>query len=213
MIRGASRGFMHSLLGPFSIIVATIISIIYFQNTKDVIISLLIGLIGPLLLHLLLKFLLRAWANATNTNIKPNSLSRLGGALLTLAWGWIFICLILIFLTILPPWGKTMTIIHHDITGSASYGQIAQPLEKIFYAGPKQTTLSTKDADANINPQSLADDPRFQKVLKDPDVQKAIDAHDLGKLMSNPKIMALTQQIMTDPETLKKVMAIYKTSH
>ena len=64
--------------GPFSIIVATIISIVYYQITKDLIISLLIGLIGPLLLHLLLKFLLKTWAKATNTDIKPDFLKPLG---------------------------------------------------------------------------------------------------------------------------------------
>ena len=30
--------------------------------------------------------------------------------------------------------------------------------------------------------------------------------------MSNPKMMDLTQQIMSDPATMKKVMALYKQS-
>ena len=112
---------MHSLLGPFSIIAATIISIIYYQITKDTIISLIIGLAGPLLLHLLLKFLLKTWATATNNDIKPDFLSRLGGAILTLTWGWVFIIFTLILLAVLPPLGKNINSIHDDVTKSASY--------------------------------------------------------------------------------------------
>ncbi len=58
--------------------------------------------------------------------------------------------------------------------------------------------------------QSLAQDPRFQKILQDAEIQQEINGHDMAKLMSNPKIMALTQQIMTDPEMLKKVMAVWQ---
>jgi uncharacterized membrane protein required for colicin V production len=210
LMRGASRGFMKSLLGPFSIIVATILSIIYYQNTKDLIVSLLIGLIGPLLLHLLLKFLLKAWANATNTNIGPNFISRLTGAILTLLWGWVFIILTLLLVVVLPPWGKTLTAVRSDVTGSGSYYYIAKPLGKIFFAAPKQNIAPATNAPSNPDVKSLADDPRFQKILQDPDIQKEINAHDMVDLMRNPKIMALTQQIMNDPATMKKLFAVYQ---
>jgi len=200
LIRGASRGFMHSLTGPFSIIVTTIISIIYYQTTEDMIASLIIGLIGPLLLNLLLKFLLKAWVKATNTDIKPNFLSRLGGSILTLIWGWVFIIFTLILLTVLPPWGETLTAVHNDVTKSNSYLIAAKPLEETFFAASK-----------NNDAKSLAEDPRFQKILQDPDIQKEIDAHDIVKLMRNPKMMDLVQQIMRDPATMKKIMAIYKS--
>ena len=121
LIRGASRGFINSLLIPFSIIVATIISIIYYQITKEMIVSLLIGLIGPLLLNLGIRVLLKKLAKATNSEIKPNFWSRLGGACLTLAWGWVFIIFALILLVSLPTWGNTLTAIHNDVIKSASY--------------------------------------------------------------------------------------------
>jgi len=200
LIQGAVRGFMNSLTVPFSIIVATIISIIYYQITKDVIISLALALIGPLLLHLLLKFLLKTWARATNREINPNFLSRLGGAILTFTWWWIFIIFTLILLTVLPPWGKTLTAIHNDVSTSASYIYIAKPLGEAI-------TSEAPSSDA----KSLAEDPRFQKILQDPDIQKEIDAHDIVKLMSNPKMMDLAQQIMSDPATMKKVMALYSS--
>ena len=100
IIRGSSRGFMRSLINPFSIIATTILSIIYYQNTKDMLISMLIGSIGPIVLTFFLKSILSTFSTATNTDIKPNFLSRFGGALLTLIWGWAFIVFTLILLAL-----------------------------------------------------------------------------------------------------------------
>ena len=209
--RGASRGFMRSLTGPFSIIVTTIISIIYYQTTEDLIISLLIGLIGPLLLNYFLNFLLKTWAKATNTEIKPGFFSCLGGSMLTLIWGWVFIIFTLILFTVLPPWGETLTAIHNDVGNSASYGYIAKPLENALFATSKQNAAAAASEASSNDAKSLAEDPRFQKILQDPDIQKEIDAHDIVKLMSNPKMMDLVQQIMNDPATMKKVFALYSS--
>jgi uncharacterized membrane protein required for colicin V production len=209
LFRGFSRGFMRSLLGPFSIIVATIISIIYYQITQDLVLSLVIGLIGPFILHLLLKFFLKMLAKATNTEVPPGFLSRLGGAILTLAWGWVFIILTLLLLTLLPPLGKTLASMRSDVTRSISY-TIAKPLEDLLFASSKQNNAAVTSAAPNNDAKSLAEDPRFQKVLQDPEVQKEIDAHDMVKLMSNPKMMDLTREILSDPATMKKVMAVYQ---
>ncbi len=201
---------MNSLTVPFSIIVATIISIIYYQTTEDMIASLLIGLIGPLLLNLLLKFLLKTWAKAINTEIKPGFLSRLGGSVLTLIWGWVFIIFALILLTVLPPWGETLTAVHNDVTKSASC-LIAKHLEEILFGphdGHSQLLAASKQ---NNDAKSLAEDPRFREILHDPDIQKEIDAHDIVKLMNNPKMMDLVKQIMSDPVTMKRVFALYKS--
>jgi hypothetical protein len=211
LIRGASRGFMNSLIPPFSIIVTTVLSTIYYQNTHDVIPSLIIGLIGPLFLNFLLKFLLKEWAGATNTEIKPDFLSCLGGSILTLIWGWVFIIFALILLVVLPPWGKTLTTVHNDVSRSTSYTRIAEPWEGRLFAYSKQNVPAATNTSLSFDANSLAEDPRFQKIIQDPDVQKEIDAHDIVKLMSNPKIQALTRQIMSDPATMKKVLALYSS--
>ena len=163
-----------------------------------------------MLLNFLLKFLLKTWAKATNSEIKPDFLSRLGGAILTLAWGWVFIIFTLILLAVLPPWGKTLTAVHNDVTRSASYCY-RQALGRKFFCCLKTKCRRSHDEASNTDAKSLAEDPRFQKILQDPDIQKEIDAHDIVKLMSNPKMMDLTQQIMSDPATMKKVLALYNS--
>jgi uncharacterized membrane protein required for colicin V production len=208
---GSARGFMRSLLGPAALILATMAGIFYYQLTRDLIMSLVIGLLGPILLHLLLKFLLKTFARATNTDTGPGFLSSVGGSLLTFAWGGVFMVLTLILLALLPAKIAPWTTLHHDITTSISYTSTAPWIDKFFPVLQKNpsaaaNTSSTPDA------QSLAQDPRFQKILQDPETQKEINNHDMGKLMTNPKIMALTQQIMSDPEMIKKVMAAYRNS-
>ena len=212
LIRGASRGIVKSFIGPFSIIVTTILSIIYYQITEDIVASLLIGLIGPLLLGLLLKFLFRIWVKATNTDIKkPRFLSRLGGAILTFIWGWVFIIFTLILLTVLPPWGKTLIAVHNDVCTSDSYIYIVRPLGQHFFAASKQNTTAVTSEGPSPEAKSLAQDPRFQKILQDPDIQKEINAHDIAKLMSNPKMMDFIRQIMSDPVAMKKIFTLYNS--
>ena len=53
--RGASRGFIQSLLGPLAFILATAAAFIYYQNTKNIYVSLILGLAGPFILHFFLE--------------------------------------------------------------------------------------------------------------------------------------------------------------
>jgi uncharacterized membrane protein required for colicin V production len=215
---GASRGFLRSLLGPVSLVVGTVVSIVYYNCTKQLIVSLIIGLAGPFILLLILKFLLRTWVSVTKSTDKPDFLSRTGGLVLTLFWGWVFVVFTLILLAAFPPLNEPLKFIHHDVTSSVSYS-VAKPLEDIFFqspqkipaAGPVRAHAAGSAANPSGEAKSLADDPRFQKVLQDPEVQKEIREHDYVKLMQNPKMLALTQQIMNDPAAMKKVLSVYKT--
>lgn len=209
LARGAARGFIRSLLAPISLIITTILSILYYQATHDLIVSLLLGLLGPILLHHLLKFLLKTFARATNTDTSPGFFSSFAGSVLTLAWGWVFIALTLILLALFPAKENFWTPYHKDLTASISYKIIAPWEEKLFPL-PKEKSTDKTRLSSTADTQSLAQDPRFQKILQDAEIQQEIKDHDMAKLMSNPKIMALTQQIMTDPEMLKKVMAVWQ---
>jgi len=212
LIRGAARGFLNSIIFPLCIIATTALSIVYYQLTKELILTLIIGIAGPFLLFFLFKLIISKALKAVNSEIKPSLLSRLGGALLTLAWGWVFISCTVLLLAVLPCWGKTMTFIHNDVTKSASYF-FAKPWGESFFGPSIKNTKTDKGTASENAAKSLANDPRFQILMNDPEIQKEIDAHDMVKLMSNPKMIELTQQIISDPETMKKVMAIYSTQN
>jgi len=228
LIRGASRGFILTALVPVSIILSTLISILYYMITEDEVIGCLIALIFPVLFYYLFKHLIKKLIEATNRQIRPSVWSRLGGSIFNLTWGWIFISFALILLSVLPPWGNKMTAFRNDVRESASFYCVAQPIAKnifnavtakdptlrkevtpyIFPSSPSKDSAIALDA-TNPDVKSLTEDPRFKVLLEDPEIQKEIEAHDFVTLMSNPKIINLTQQIIRDPATLRKVMALY----
>ncbi|MDE2027702.1 MAG: CvpA family protein [Candidatus Omnitrophica bacterium] len=217
LARGFIAGFVNSLIPPFSIIIGTLISYFYYLSTKHMLTSLALGVLAPLFIYAVCRTILGIWSKATNTDMKPGFVSSMTGAVLNLLWGWVFIIATLILLALLPPMGKALTIVHNDITKSASYA-LAKPWQDAFLASqPKAAVPDNKTADGTSGAanapavQTLAQDARFKKVMNDPEIQHDIDSHNIIALMSNPKMMELTRQIMSDPETLKKVMAVYNS--
>lgn len=206
-MRGYSRGFMKSLMNPIAIIVTSIISIAYYQSTNDIVTSLAIGLIGPLALGIVLKFILNLWPKTFYSDVRTNLYSSLAGSVLTFAWGWIFIIFTLILLTVLPPLEDALINIHNDVVKSMSYNLVAKPLGTNIFGILKEGT--TAPDNAGNGEKSFFNDPRFQKIAQDPDVQQAVQAHDYVRLLSNPKVIALTNQVMSDPTALKEFMALY----
>ena len=95
--------------------------------------------------------------------------------------------------------------VYNDIRRSAAY-RIIRPFTAHFI--PTSILGAQPEAKTDNPAASLAQDPRFQSVFQDPEIQKAIAAQDYGKLMANPKIMGLTQELMSDPQAMKKLMAI-----
>jgi len=213
LARGASRGFMRSLTGPFSIIVGTLISMIYYRQTGHMAMSVTIGLLAPLLLSLVLKLFLNMQINPLEGHLPI--ISRLSGAVITLSWGWAFIAFTLVLLSLIPPLSPPLTAVRDDVTKSISYAMV-KPWSDLVFPLPQPNMETTKNqkpspAGGAAAAQSLAQDPRFQKVLQDPEVQKEIQSHDIMELMKNSKMMDLVQQIMSDPATMKKVLSVYSS--
>lgn len=98
----------------------------------------------------------------------------------------------------------------NDVTKSASYS-LAKPMTDYFTDTSKQNIAKVTGAVLNPDAKSLALDPRFQKILQDPEIQQEIQSHDIAQLMRNPKMIELTQQIMSDPAAMKKVLALYSS--
>jgi hypothetical protein len=61
-----------------------------------------------------------------------------------------------------------------------------------------------RDQDIMTMIQSLQNDPEFQKILRDPEVMRAVNAGDIPALTANPEFMKLLQN-STVQEIQKKV--------
>jgi uncharacterized membrane protein required for colicin V production len=193
--RGSLQGFVGSLLGPLGLIIASIVSVIYYAYTKNIAISLCIGLFGPFLLTWLFRFILHSWNKMTNPQKELSFLSQLGGALLSLAWGMTMLAITVLLLVMIPPFNKPLELLSKDIHSSLLYGAI-KPFDTMAVS-----TISPED-----NIQSLSQDKRIQDLLHDPQITDAINRKDYSSLMSNPKITA----IMQDPQLIKRMMSVYR---
>ena len=100
---GWRRGFLRTLLGPVSLLLATIVSYFYYNFTHDFLKSLLIGLIGPFVLNIILAVVLTLWNKTVNQNQKANNFSRAWGGLFNLVWMGGIILLTLVLLVFMPP--------------------------------------------------------------------------------------------------------------
>ena len=189
--KGASRGFLGSLLGPLALILATIISIVYYAYTKNALPTLCIGLIGPFVL----SWLFRSVLHSLNPENNLSFISRLSGALLSLCWGMSILIMTIVLITIIPPMHSVMQSIDKDIYAS-----------KVYQAIKPFNPFAVAKTDPQVNIKYLSQDPRIQAIINDPQIIDAVNRKDYAAMISNPKITALMQ----DPEMIKKMMAIYQ---
>ncbi|MEI7998300.1 MAG: CvpA family protein [Candidatus Omnitrophota bacterium] len=198
VLQGARRGFFGSLLGPLALIFASIISIIYFIGTKNFFISLCIGLLGPLLLTWIFRFFFHSWNKLTNPDGNLTAASRIGGAILSLSWGIGMITITLLLFSLMPPTNKPLHFASNDLQKSIFY-HLIKPLN--FLAPDENKPKSPQD-----DIKTLSADQRIQDIINDPQLVESIRNKDYSSIMSNPKIIALTQ----DPVLLKRMFALYK---
>ena len=194
--RGTGLGFIGSLLGPLALIIASIVSIVYFAWTKNLPVSLCIGLFGPFILAWIFRFFLRSWTKVTNPQGQLSMPSRLGGALLTWGWGMIMYAITLLLLTMLPTIYPPLEPINKDVHASLTY-QVIKPFD--FYASDDRST-------AKDDIKTLSEDQRIQDIINDPDIIKAIQNKNFASLTSNPKMMKLIQ----DPALIKRMLRVHQ---
>ncbi len=193
LLRGASRGFARSVIGPCALIIATGLAFLYYRVTKDIGVSLAIGLLGPIALSLILKMILGS-INASG-KIDPGFFSRLTGAVITALWLAVLVLPVIFVLTFLPPIHPSITAMRKDIHRSFSYTILITP-----FIPPER---ATGHADAI---KDLREDPRMEALLKDPAIVRAIQRKDYTALISNPKITESVQ----DPQFIQKLLSAYK---
>jgi len=100
--RGWSKGFLRNLLGPVSLILSCILATIYFRETKNMIISLLMGIFGPFVLNILFSLSIAAWNQTVDGKKDLSEISRLLGAGISMLWGGIYLVLILTLISVAP---------------------------------------------------------------------------------------------------------------
>lgn len=208
--RGSSRGILQSLIGPFAFITATAGAYLYYQSTHNILISLAIGILGPMVLYWTLLILLRSIAKLLGGETQPNILSRIAGAAVTTAWGLIIFIPIIIMLSLFPNFHPKIKEMTTDIKNSRTYASIRPYLKWLNLPEDKAQVVAAPSVHKSkpIHTNALAEiqeDKHMQELLNDPVLKEALEQKNYAALLSNPKIMQMAQ----DPEFVKKLMAAY----
>lgn len=214
---GWHKGFLRIIFGPIALTICCIIGLIYFKITQDLIKSLLISILGPIVLNLIFLFALKTWRKATNQEkgVPAFSLGRLAGATCCLFWRGTLLILTAILLTLIPFSGVGLGHIKTDIASSKTY----QITNKFFKQDQFQGSLDITSLQKTLqDPEKLKrieqtqeykdimEDSRVQALLNDENVIKMIEKNNFVGLMENQNLKA----IIEDKELLQKFLAFNK---
>lgn len=200
VLLGLSRGLLRSIFGPIALIAGSWLAYAYYLSTHQTFVAVCLGFIAPMAISFLLKFIVAGWLKSLNPEEEPDIISRLAGALVTLLWGWVFVIFAVIFIEFFPGFNKTIKDLHASIKKSHVVNLTITPFKNLILPPAPQSA-----DDAEI--KQLAQDPRIIDLMNDPEIQRASKNNDVAAMLKNPKVMKLTQEMMKDPELLKKMMA------
>ena len=198
-VRGACKGFLPTLIGPASFVIATTAAILWFNVMPNMIVALLIALIGPILLAWIIRQILirTTWKDG----LPPATpVSRISGAILQALWGGSMLLVVVIIAIIVPLKDLGFANIANDLETSTTYRIFQRPLES-FNLIPHREKIVSPDQDI----QDILADPKIQKLLSDPQALAAIEKKDIATLFSNPLILDLTR----DPVLISKMLRVY----
>ena len=142
--RGYSLGLLRTLLGPISLFLGTVASFIYYIKTSNVLISLVIGIVGPVAINILLSLILKFSKKISPDQKSFFSLRRLLAGLINASWYGAIIAITLVLLVIIPYPVKWFQRTQDDIVSSISYRVLYQLFPKNMITAKKQIDMSLK---------------------------------------------------------------------
>jgi len=212
-VRGFSNGILRTLLSPIALIVGTVLSYIYYQQTHDFLKSLMLSVLGPFLVSIILGIILRIYENTGKKKGAIGPISRFGGGLLALSWSGLWFILLVLLVTMLPIpklqsvqkvilasyfYSRVNDLIGDKLPGSSPLG--VEKISEVLEDPERLESLKeTPEYDELMNEESL------QTVLSDKKTMDQIQKKDVAQLLQNPKFQAVLQ----DKDILKKVMALH----
>lgn len=210
LYRGWAKGFLRTLIGPISLIVACIAGIIYYSSTHNIMAGILIGVLGPILLNILFSISINIWHQTVNVNRPLSYASRLLGSGFSLVWGSLHLALMIILLFMIPldfPWLRHL---REQVLLSRSYAVIQQQTKTIL---PVESLNAPQLLEMLRDPahlekvhsleeyKTLMEEKVIMDILSDEDILRYIEDKNFSQLMTNPKV----QSLLENPEVLKKV--------
>jgi len=210
-VTGWQRGLLQSLLGPLSFLVCIFAGVAYFNKTHNIMVSFIIGIVGPIVIKFFGWILIHLGRKARGKEESELALAtRLLGAGLRLAWGGAMIAITVMLIAVTPIQFLSLGKAKTDVLRSQTYQVVWSLAQKYFPAvtqGFKSSSgsgfsLGQDPASAGVSPyQTLMADPRFQALLSDPQALQLLQEQNFAELEKNAKYQA----IIKDPDMVARV--------
>ena len=210
--QGCKKGLLTIVLGPLSLLLGIGASAIYYNQTKNFLISLILSIFAPIIIHIALKILLKLFHHP-NEEKKFLTLGRVFGGIINLAWNGAWVVLTIVVLALLPAQIPWLNKIQDNILASKTYQLILSVSGKKIPAGMNDIKKVTNIMNDPQRMQELRDTKEMKDVLADQDIQALLDddtareqikKKDFFALLKNPHMQA----ILNNPDLLKKFIAL-----
>ena len=215
-VKGCFQGIGKSVRTPVSLVLGGIISLLYYQATADLVKTMLISLISPIILSITISLTLKFFTKTIVKDKELSPLSRLGGGAVSLTWNSIYLCLVLIFISIFPGGNADFQAIQKDVLRSNSFA-LAKDLSRNIFpieALDIKTLLTNLQDVKKIEKlrstkafKRIINNKKFMDFLTDETITKDLMNKDITKVLSNPKL----QSILKDKELLEQLYDLNKT--
>jgi len=210
-------GFFRAILGPISLTLAIIISMVYYAKEGNLLMAIVISVFGPFVIHIGLTILCRILNLTKGKDKELSPLSRILGGLFSSSWMGTMLLLIILMIAMVPAPFDWIKKAQNTIYDSTSYHLISKVIGRDL---PKeQLSLETlseivKNPDAQKQLQeteefqSIMDNEKVQNILEDNNILEMIQNKDFRGLMESEKIRDLTQDknLMENMMNFQKVI-------
>lgn len=213
-IRGWMKGFLRTIFGPISLIIGGIASYVYFKQSGNIFVSILIGLVLPFILNFGLSFLLNIWRKATDED-DSFTIGRLLGGIFSCIWGTSLATLIVILIVLTPPQISWLKKLQNQIKQSQYYSFLNQyiTLEKTDDQIGLNTLQKILNDPVKIQRfqetetfRELVNDEKLKKIFADQETLNNLKNNNIGALLKNPEFLKL----ISDEEFRTKILSAYQ---
>lgn len=231
-LTGWRKGFLRSLLGPFSLLVCIYAAAAYFQKTHNIFLSFSISFFGPFVINFLGSAIIRLIRIAGGQGDRPAGLlSRMLGASCNFLWGSAMITLMILLLSLSPVNFSQLAQLKADVSNSRTFaflsgklqtylpGMVAQPQLPVQRSGPRVSPGPSESALADQQlpgsqflveeipeAKAILEDERVKAMIADPEVAQLIKEKNYMQLLNNPKFT----KILEDPQLVMKFLEIHR---
>lgn len=215
-ISGWMRGFLKSLIGPFSFLCCFISAVIFYDLNRNILIATIIATAGTLALAITLNMLLIIALSTVNKELRGKTffISRLLGSVINVIWqGNIFLVFIILF-SLLPLNNEKMENLQKQISDSklvAWYHQKIINRDNRLQAAVLSFSALKDPAQLRAITQTKTFEEFYQKekvqnFLNDPEVIDALTAKDSVKLIRNES----ARDLVTDNDTMSALTKVVR---